>query len=131
MRMTIDGVGLYRTTDTKRGQCREDGEEDGEPFHVQPALQGIHRTAVGMTVASLYAVFHGQQSFGVFGGHAKDTCEPAPQYGTGTAQGHCGSHTDDISRSDGGCQGRGQGTELTDIAFGSRVFPDRETDACE
>ena len=61
-----DGVGLHRTADAKRCQCRKHGEKHRQPLHAKPALKGIHRASIEVTILSLDTIFHSQQPFGIF-----------------------------------------------------------------
>ena len=115
----------------KGGQGGEDGKENGEPLHVEASLKGIHRTTIGMAVAALHTIFHSQQSLGIFRGHAKDACKPAPQHGSRTSQCHGRGHAHNIACADGGRQGCGQGSKLTHIAVGTSVFLHRQANARE
>ena len=123
-----DGVGLNRTADTERCQRCEDGKEHTQPFHAESTLQSIHRTAVPAAVLSLHTIFYSEQSFCIFRRHAEDTCQPAPEYSTRTAEGHSSSHSHNISRSDSGCQRRCQRSKLTDITFCLLVLLDGKPD---
>ncbi len=107
-----DSIGLHRVADAEGCQCREQGEQDGEPFPTQTTLQGVHGTAQHAAVIGLDAVLDGQQALAVLGGDAEHAREPAPQHSSGTTQGDGCRHTDDVTRADG-CRQRGcQRTEL-------------------
>ena len=101
-----NGIGLDRITDSEGCNGGKDGKEYGHPFPAEPPLQGIHRTTQQSSVLRLHAVFHGQQPLRIFRGNAEETRQPAPQHSPGASKCHSRSHTDDVTRSDGGGQSR-------------------------
>ena len=101
------GVGLDGVADAEGGQSREDGEEDGRPAPAETALQGVHRSAEHTALRRFHTILDGQQTLGIFRRDAEDTRQPAPQYGTRTAEGDGRGHADDVARADGGGQGCG------------------------
>lgn len=88
---------------------------------MKAAFQSIHGAAQHPAVLSFYAVFHGDQGFGIFGRDSEYAGKPAPEHGPRAAQGDGRSHADNVSRSDGGGQGGGQRAELADVAGCIRI----------
>ena len=63
------------------------------------------------------AVVNRQNSFGVFGGNAKEGDQPHPEDRTWPTDGDRSSHTGDISGADGGRQRCHQSLEGTDVTL--------------
>ena len=123
-----DGVALHQVADAERGAHREDAEQHGQPFHVQPSLQRVHGAACHLAVGRADTVFHGQQPFCIFGGDAEHARQPAPKDGSRPAQCDSRGHADDVARADGGGEGRGQRAELAYIPLGRAVRLDGQPD---
>ena len=77
----------------------------------------IERTAEDGAVFADFAVFDGEQAFGIFGCHAEERGDLHPEQSTRAAACDSGCHADDVAGADGGREGGAEGTEAGDIAF--------------
>ncbi len=126
-----DGVGLDRTADAEGGEECQDGEDDAEPLHVEPAVEGVHGAADHIAFFSFDAVFDRDDGLGVFGGHAEETGDPHPEDRAGSAERDGRADADDVAGTDGRGQRGGQGAELRDVARGTLIRSDRQFDGFE
>ena len=113
-----DGVGLHHIADAETGDGAEDREGDGEPapFGAQAVADVVHGAADPVAGFVFFAELHGADCFGIFGGHADQSCHPHPEQGSGAAEGDGCGHTDDVTRADGGGQRGHEGAEGGDVA---------------
>ena len=53
-----NGIYLRRTSDSKRGKPGKNREEHSQPFHIQPAFQSVHSSALHTPVSRLDTIFY-------------------------------------------------------------------------
>ncbi len=105
------------------GADAENSEEHCEPLHV-PAETFLNAgfdieegAAKNLAVGVHLAVLHGQNAFGVLGGHAEEGCKFHPEKGAGAAGSDGGCNTHDVSCSDGSGKGRAKSSKARDFAL--------------
>ena len=123
-----NGIDLCGTSDSKGSKTAEECKDQTKPAHIQSTLQSIHGTTLHTAVFGFDTVFYGNERFAVFGGDSENTGKPAPENCAGTAKSNGGSHTDDISGSNGRSKCCGQSTKLADFTFCVGILGNRQAD---
>ena len=128
-------VRLGRSANAERGQRREQGKQHSkhaaELLVLEAALERIHRAAEHLAGVVFHAVLHADEDLGVLGGDTQNTGDPHPEDGARAAEQKARAHADDVARTDGGSERRGERAELGDVAVGVGriVLGDRQLDA--
>ena len=119
-----DGIDLCGVAGAENSADTEEGVQVSKPHPLaaETVFDVVHGTANEVTLGIALPEVDSQGHFGELGAHAKQSRDPHPEYGTGTANGDGTGHTGDVTGTDGGCQSGADCLEGGDGTLSSLIF---------